>query len=171
MAFGNSTFSNVAGAVGDIFGGQSTAASLRLRAQGDLAEAGNYDLAADLARRNRDFTATSTAIKTTQAQRQEYMGIGALTSDVAGAGFTMSGTALDLLRDSMSQGALTRQVITQQGLMTEAGQEEQAQAYANMAYAARQAAASEESMASSATRNSLITGGIKGLAGLATLFI
>lgn len=171
MAFGNATFTDLAGAVGDILQGQATAKGLRLKAQGDLTEAQNYDLAASLAGENAEFTKQSTAIKETQAQREIYLGLGKTESDVAGAGFQMSGSALDILRMGASQGALTKQVIGQQGLITEAGYQEQQQAYTNMAGAARYAAGEEESMAGDAQRNGWITGGIKGAAALATLFI
>jgi hypothetical protein len=54
--FGNATFTDVSGGVSDIFGGYAKASGLRLKAQGDLTEAGNYDLAAGLATQNEKFT-------------------------------------------------------------------------------------------------------------------
>lgn len=171
MAFGAGTINAFAGAAGDILGGQATARGLRLKAQGDLTEATDYDLAASLAGENAEFTKQSTAVKEAQTQRELYLGLGQTESDVAGSGFTMSGSALDILRMGASQGALTKQVVGQQGLITEAGYEEQQQAYTNMAGAARYAASEEEGMASDAQRNGWITGAIKGAAGLASLFV
>jgi len=171
MAFGNATFSDVAGAVGDILQGQSTASGLRLKAQGDLAEATNYGFASDLAAQNEEFAKVSTSIKETQQQRQEYLAIGQTTADIAGSGFsTGSGSALDILRSGAAQGALTKQVIGEQGQIQEAGYDEQRLAYTNMQNAANAAAAGENSLADEATKNGDIMGAIKGAAGLATLF-
>lgn len=171
MAFGQSTFTDFGGAVSDIFQGQATADALNLKAQGDLSEAQNYDLASTLATQNEQFTVQSTAVKEAQQQRQIYMGMGSTQADVAGSGFQMGGSALDLMRSGAQQGALTQQVTGQQGLITEAGYTEQAQAYTNMSAAARYAASTEQSMADSAESNSYITGGIKAAAGIASLFI
>lgn len=172
--FGNATFTDISGGVSDIFGGDAKAAGLRLKAQGDLVEAGNYDLASTLAKQNEKFTEQSTAVKQTMADRARYMGIGTETTDIAGAGFdTGSGSALDLLRLSAQQGALQKQLIGQQGLITEAGYTEQATAYTNLAGYARMAADTENSMASTAITAGWITGGLKialGLASVATLF-
>lgn len=199
MAFGNSTFSDLSGAVGDILGGQANAQGLRikaegigldaegmrLKAKGDLVEAGNYDLASTLAHDNATFTKESTAIQLAQAQRQIYLGLGETQSDIGGSGFAMSGSALDLMRSGAQQGELAKQVITKQGAITEAGYEEQGQAYTNLAGAARFAAGVEQDMASkedniasetndlagTTERNGYITGAIKGAAAIATLFV
>src|ERR1043166_7573782 len=119
---GPNTFSDLGGAVGDLF-----------RGFGDRVEAKNYRLAAGLADQNAQFTQMSTDIKEMQATRAITMGMGQTQADVAGAGFAQSGSALDLLRDSASQGALTKAVLSEQGLITEAGYKEQAESYRNMA--------------------------------------
>src|SRR5450759_15986 len=171
MAFGGNTISDVSGGVSDIFGGAAKAAGLRLKAQGDLVEAGNYDLASTLATQNEKFTEQSTAVKEMMAQRQDSLGIGKETTDIAGAGFdTGSGSALDLLRSSAQQGALQKQLVGQQGLITEAGYTEQATAYTNLAGYARMAASTENSMASTSITAGWITGGLKIAAGVASLF-
>lgn len=171
MALGQSTFGNLAGAFQDIFSGETTAKSLRLKASGDLAEADNYDIAAKLADINKQFTEQSTKVKEVQNARDIYLGLGKTAADVTGAGFTMSGSGLDIMRMGAQQGALTQQIITQQGLITEAGFESQAQSYTNMAKAARYAASEENDLASQSERNGWITGGIKGLAALSTLVL
>lgn len=163
MAFGSATFSDISGAVGDLFAAEGH----RSKAEGDRLEAKNYDLASGLALQNEKFTETSTAIKQAQLDRNIYQTIGGQQADVAGGGFAASGSALDLLRDSASQGALTKAVAGEQGLITEAGYKEQAQSYTNMAQAARLAASAEDEAAT----GSLITGGIKTAASIATLFI
>lgn len=170
MAFGDKTFGSAAGAVGDLLGGQATAKGLRLKAAGSLVEGENYDLAADLARRNEEFTEQSTAVKLMMADRKLYQTIGAQESQIAASGFANSGSALDILRDSASEGALTSSLISQQGLIDEAGYSQQAQSYSNLAAFARYAASVENEMADTAEINSFISGGIKGLTSFATLF-
>jgi hypothetical protein len=171
----NSTFNNLGGSVSDLFAGfgasasgslkaqglQITAAgtriraestllsaqSLRTKAQGDLAEAGNYDLASTLATANEQYTAQSTRVQEAQTQRQITQTIGGQQASVAGAGFTSGGSAGDLMRDSASQGALAKGVLAQQGTITEAGFTEQAQSFTTMANTGRATAASEMDIA------------------------
>lgn len=196
MAISSSTFSNVGGAVNDLFAGfaAQTSASLKasglrigasstrigatstrigadqtrlsadqtrlsatgqrmqaegldIKAQGDLAEASEYDLASALARGNEAYTAQSTTLKQLQADREVTMTIGSQRASVSGAGLRSSGGALDLLRDSASQGAISKAVLGQQGLITEAGFEEQAKSYDTMAAAGRTTAAGETDIA------------------------
>jgi hypothetical protein len=197
MALSTSTFTAAGGAVSDIFAGigdlqggalkakglNLQASGLRIKAQGDLAEAGEYDLAGNLARKNVEFTEQSTAIKQMQQDRANTMAIGGQQADVASAGFAASGSALDLLRDSASQGALTKAVLGQQGLITEAGYQEQADSFAVMSSAARTAAAGEfgvadqtdqlakdtQSASDTAAAGSFISGAIKGIGAIASI--
>lgn len=155
------TFSDLGGAASDIFAGFGDQA----KAQGDFAEATDYTLASQLATQNEKFTETSTAIKEAQQNRSLTQTLGGQQADVAGAGFAESGSSLDLLRDSASQGALTHAVLGQQGLITEAGYTEQATSYTNMATAATAAG----NAANQASTFADITGGIKAIAGVATL--
>lgn len=162
MAFGTSTFSNLGGAVADLFGADAHKA----KAAGNRKEAENYDLASEFATQNVKFTEMSTAIKQSQLDRSIFQTIGGQQADVAGAGFADSGSALDLLRSSAAQGALTKAVAGQQGLITEAGYQQQARSFTNLASAARMAADAEDKAAS----NSLISSVIKGAAAVATFF-
>lgn len=164
MGLSSKTFSDLGGAVNDIFFAPD---AYHAKAQGDRLEAENYDRAAVLARQNEQFTRTSTEIKQAQMDRELYQSIGGTRADVAGAGFAESGSALDILRSSASQGALTRAVAGQQGLITEAGYEEQAKSYETMAQSARLAA----NAADEAADNSVFSGIIKGGAAIASLFI
>jgi hypothetical protein len=82
-----------------------------------------------------------------QQERQNTIQIGGQQAAVAGAGFAASGSALDILADSARQGALAHAALGQQGLITEAGYQEQAQSYTTMATAARTAAAGETQIA------------------------
>src|ERR1700687_5841425 len=96
-SFGNSTFSNAAGAVQDILGGIATDTQDQIKARGLAAEGQEYDLAGKLARQNEQFEKTSVELQTAQQQRALFLGIGAQKAEVAGAGFQASGSALDLL--------------------------------------------------------------------------
>jgi len=162
MALGSSTFQAIGGAVQDIFSAQG----LRAKAQGNRLEAQQYDMAAGLARQNEQFAKTSTEIKQFQTQRGIYQTLGQQAADVAASGFEATGSALDLLRDSASQGALHKAVLSQQGLIEEAGYEEQAQSYNLMAQSARIAADANEDAAGALGW----TAAIKGVAAIASLF-
>src|SRR6266581_4855199 len=106
MAFGASTFTDFGGAVTELFASSAN----RAKAQGDMIEAKNYDLASALALQNEKFTETWTAIKQAQIERENVKMLGGQEADIASAGFAASGSALDLLRESASQGALTHAV-------------------------------------------------------------
>lgn len=176
MALGQATFSDLGGAVSDLFAAdadRAKATGLRYKAQGDVLEGQNYDLASTLAQQNEKFAETSTSIKLQQIDRQNTQVIGGQRADVAGAGFAASGSALDLLRDSAQQGALTKAVAGEQGMITEAGYAEQAQSYQNLSAAskiAQQADLAAADAADKAAEGADITAGIKGIASVATLF-
>lgn len=125
--------SGVGSAVSDMFAGIGEG----YQAQGEAFEEQNYKEAAQLALQNEQYTKTSTAIKQQQADQQLYQSLGKTTAATAGAGFAASGSSLDILRTSAQEGATTRAVIGQQGLITEAGYAEQAQSYENLASAAQ----------------------------------
>jgi hypothetical protein len=152
---------SIGGGVSDLFGAYAD----QYKAKGDEIEASNYRLAASFADQNVIFTQWSTAIKQAQETRDITKSLGETAADTAGAGFAASGSSLDLLRDSASQGALTKAVLGEQGLITEAGYQEQAQSYRNMADAADMAAKAEKT----AAIGSDITGGIKIAAGLISM--
>jgi hypothetical protein len=161
MALGANSLGLLGGAASDLFAAEGD----RAKAGYDFAEGKAYGLASQLAFQNEEFTKTSTAIKEAQQQREAMMQIGGQQADVASAGFAASGSSLDLLRDSASQAALTHAVIGQQGLITEAGYEEQGQSYRIMQGAANDAGTA----ANNAGTLAEIMGGIKGIAGLASL--
>jgi hypothetical protein len=145
MAFGPTTFSGLSTAVSDIGAGISAegaatsdmfaAEAEQYKIEGTQFEKASYREAAALAGQNEQFTAISTRIKAAQQQRELSMSLGTTQANVAGAGLAESGSALDVLRESASQGALTRAVIKSQGLITEAGYNEQQQSYLNMVQA------------------------------------
>lgn len=161
MALGAGTFTAAAGAASDLF----AAEGLRTRATGNRIEAQQYGLAANLARENEQFSKTSTAIKEFQTQRSIESTIGSQQAEVAASGFGTSGTALDLLRDSASQGALTAATLQQQGIIEQHGYEEQAKSYDLMQQSAYMAANAADKAADFAD----ITAAIKGVAAVASL--
>lgn len=163
MAFGTQTINLFGGAIDDLFG----ADALRFKARGNRMEAEQYGIAAEMARQNAQFAKVSTDIKTYQTQRSIYQTTGQQRADVAASGFAASGSALDLLRDSFSQGALHKAVVGQQGMIEEAGYEAQAKSYDIMRQTALMAAEANEN----AITGRYIGAAIKGLAGVATLGI
>jgi hypothetical protein len=162
MPFSAGGISDIGGGISDLF----AVSADRSKAQGDRLEAQNYGLAAGYADQEAAFTKENTAIQEMQAQRELYKSMGQTTADVAGAGFATSGSAIDLLRQSASQGALQQAVLARQGLITEQGYEEQSQSYLNMESAANMAAGAEDKAAIGAEW----TGGIKIATGLASMF-
>jgi hypothetical protein len=162
MAFGAGTINSIGGAVSDLF----AADAHRSKAQGLRIEAGNYDRSAAFSEQSARFTETSTEIKQAQLDRDIYKTLGGQAADVAGSGFAASGTALDLLRDSASQGALTKAVGSLQGLITEEGYEVQAKNYTAMGEAARLAANAEDDAADGA----MWSAGFKGAAAITSIF-
>ena len=158
---GSQTFSDLGAGVSDIFAGFAA----QTKAQGDILEGQAYGEAATLAEQNAQYTKTSTAIQEAQANRELLMSTGKTQSEVAGAGFAASGSALDILRSSAAQGSLQKAVVGQQGLITEAGYKEQASSYNLMQQAANNAASAEKTAAT----GSFIAGGVQALAAIATL--
>lgn len=140
MAFGTGTVSSIGGAVQDLFAAEAH----QSKAKGLRIEGENYDLASKFATQNAQFTETSTAIKQAQLDREIFKTVGGQAADIAGAGFSASGSALDIMRDSASQGALTKAVGAEQGLITEEGYKVQSQSYTNMGEASRMAADAED---------------------------
>lgn len=130
MPISPSTFSDIGGAVSDIFGAVGSAQSAK-----------GYTKAAGLALENENIAKQSAAIQGVQADRQIYQVIGGQKADVAGAGLAASGSALDLLRSSAQQGSLTKQLVANQGAITALGYEQEANSYEGMASAAKTASA------------------------------
>lgn len=178
-----------ASAAASLFAGkaaQSKAAMYKVEAQADLLkgegakiEGENYAKAQALALTNEEYAKTSTAIQEAQASRAIYLQTGEARAAAGASGIAQSGSALDILADSARQGELQKQVLAQQGLITEAGYQEQAETYGNMVKASdiavkgAQLASQEHLMAAdaeeTAAKGSFITGAIKAAAGVAAI--
>lgn len=163
MAFGTGTIGSLGGAVQDIFGSEAH----KLKAQGLRLEAQNYDEASVFARQNAEFAKISTGMKLAQQDREIYKTLGGIEADVAGAGFAASGSGLDILRDSASQGALLKAAASTQGLIQEEGYQVQSRSYTRMGEAARLAASAEDNAAEA----SLWSAGFKGANAIASIFL
>lgn len=176
MAISSSTFTDIGGAVSDLFAADADRTKAQadiVKSQGDALEAANYGEAADFATQNVGYTQQATQLKEVQQQRQITQTLGTQQAQVAGAGFASSGSALDLLRDSAAQGALSKAVLGNQGLITEAGYQEEAQSYTNMSKAADFAVQGDELAAQAENEQANgadIAGAIKGVAAVASVF-
>lgn len=104
MALDFGGFSYIGSGIQDIFA-----------AGGLKQDAASLDKAAAMEDVNAKLTEASTDIQHAAAERDIYKVLGGQASDIAAAGFTMSGTALDLARDSARQGAITQSLIEVQG--------------------------------------------------------
>lgn len=129
MADFGGALGSIGGAVSDLFG-----------ASGSSKAAGAYTKAADIATSNAQLTERSTAIQTQQQEQQTYKVLGTEQAATAAAGFTMGGSALDLLRSSTQQAALSKELIQNQGEITAQGYQQQAAAYQGQAQAAKEQA-------------------------------
>jgi hypothetical protein len=177
-----------AGAEAQVAMANASARADLLQGQGDILEGQTYGQAATLAELNAQYTAQSTAIQESQAQRQLYTTLGTQAAAAGGSGSSGGGSAADIMRNSAQQGALNLAIIKQQGLITEAGYTEQANAFtlqqqaANVAAEAQQASAAGETEAAgdyqkeadlfgeSATGD-FFSAAISGVAGLAEGFM
>ncbi len=107
--------------VGDIFGGI-----------GDLAEASDYGQAATLEETNVALEKQSVAIQQAQLGRSIYQNEGAQREAAAANGLTTGGSAGDIFRSSVTQGALAHQLVGRNGLLQENSFQAQADAYKGM---------------------------------------
>jgi hypothetical protein len=204
LQLSGSLFSGASQAVSDLFQGQEDQAKAQaadaqatqaqdtaqadvLKSTGDTLEGNAYGQAATLSELNATYATASTNIQAAQTQRQTFGVIGSQRADVAGAGLAESGSALDLLRSSASQGALAKSLVESQGQITVAGYQQQAESYTAMQQAAgiasqedilasqgeQAVATSDLSTASAyntAASGSDVAAGIAGLGAVASIF-
>lgn len=122
-------FRDLGGAVTSLFG-----------SRGASAAATSYDEAQRIANENADLEESSTRVKALLLQRQITKSLGTTQAQVGGAGFASSGSALDIMRDSASRGAMTKALNEEQGAITANSYREQANQFGGMATAARSSA-------------------------------
>ena len=160
-SFGASTVNAVGNSVSDLFAGFGDEA----KASGYAAEQQEYNEAGAFAGQEAKYSQDSTAIQMAQKNREATMAMGRTASEVAGAGFANSGSALDILRSNAQQGALAQAVTSEQGQIQTQGYTEQQQSYEQMANAAGQAAGAAKTAATGA----FIGAGISAVASVASL--
>jgi hypothetical protein len=97
-------YSGLGNAVQSIFGGV-----------GGLLNAGGYDAAAGLARKNAAIEKLSTGIQLEQKARQGYQIIGATEAAAGANGLSLSGSAMDVLRSNRQQTSLETSLTAMQG--------------------------------------------------------
>jgi hypothetical protein len=154
-------FGDFGAGISDIFAGIGAGS----KAQGDYAEASMYNEAADWANKEAQFATTSMNIQQYQLQRQLTQSLSQTSAEQAGAGFAASGSGLDILRDSASQGALTQAVAHENGLISIENFQQQASADEAMANAAVQAGNAQ----GKPELGDYIGGAFKAIAGIAAL--
>lgn len=120
------------------------AASALFGARGATAAAGSYREAAAIVNQNAIIAREATRIREIQESRKIYRTIGRQRAGVGGAGFAESGTALYLLRNSVSEGALAKGMIKAQGAITENSYAAQAGQFNAMADAAKASSTAQE---------------------------
>lgn len=136
MPISPAVFNSAGNAVGDLF----AAEGLKSQAAGYKIQAGNYRQAAAQADKEADMVRASTEIRDFQTSRKIYGVVSSAEAAIAGSNLSMSGSALDILRDSAAQGSLERSVGIYQGRVSEEGLETQAASYRAQAQAADKAA-------------------------------
>lgn len=99
---------NASGSLGGLFGAAGDLFSGFAGMQGAQQSASMYQHAAG-------YAALDLKIKQAQVQRQALGIIGGQKSDIAASGLAGAGTALDLMRDTAQQAALTKQLTTVEG--------------------------------------------------------
>jgi hypothetical protein len=112
------------------------------RGAANTAEADAYRIAAGTAGGNADMELQAAALTAFQQAREVRKTVGSQLAEVASNGFRESGTSLNLLRDSVSQGAITDALTKLQGNITAAG------------YRGQQAAATAEGLAATGNAGS-----------------
>ena len=155
-------FGGIGGAVSDLFAGQAAAIS----AQGDYQAAASYNYGAFLEDQNVGTETTALQIQQTQMDRKiakvEGQGVAA-----EGAANVSGGSAGDIMRENIQQGALAKTMINTQGQLQINGYKEQATAMRGEAAAANAAgdAAMKQSQMAPFSAGLSLLGGVFGMFG------
>ena len=115
-----------------------TAKADRIQAEGEWMAGASYHAAAGISRQNVSITELSTAIKEAQLTRKINMTEGAQVAAEGKANVT-GGSAGDLMRERIQQGALAKTLMNTQGQIEENSFKQQAIAYDAMATSAEHA--------------------------------
>ena len=148
--------------MGSGIGGIIAAGGMRDAAQGYRDAAASLTQAAGMERTNRKISDASTELQKYGLQRSVNRAVRGIQSDQFGAGFTFTGSGLDVARDSTAQGQLGKALIQNQGAINAEGYEIQAVSYEGQAKQALAQAAAEDAQASASEVSGMfsIVGGI-----------
>jgi len=93
-----------------------------------LAASKGAKISAKFYRQAAAYTERSTAIKELMFSRELYRTLGAGRADIAASGIKLAGSAADVMRASAQEGAITRAIIAEQGLIEKTSYIAQAEA-------------------------------------------
>ena len=125
----STAFSGIGGAVNDLYA-----------ARGAQASAGSYGQAAQIATTNSQIAQNSEQTNQLQIQRQISQVGGSQEAALGMGNMAESGSGLDVMRESMQQGAIAKSEAAQQGTIQVQGYQQQAQQYQQMQQAANSSA-------------------------------
>lgn len=152
----------IGGAVSDMY----TSEADSIEAAGDWTAAQSDTAAANIENQNINLEKLSTQFQDVQTQRKISQTEGAATA-IEGSGNVGGGSAGDIMRESVQQGALAKTIINTQGAMQENAFQAQEDAYTGEATALKAKSNAEDKMAQGAQVAGVfsILGGIAGMLG------
>jgi hypothetical protein len=162
MAITSAGINTVVGDIGGAFADFGSAKASEVEAQGDFTAGADYLRAEDIAKQNEQITQQSTDIQNAQVQRKVLMSNATGQAQVANNNLS-GGSAGDILRMGMQQGALASAVVKTQGAINKNAFAEQAaglQAQSDSAVAAGNAALASAEAKNQAGVFSLIGGAV-----------
>lgn len=151
-------FSSAGGAVDSFFGSKASAAT----AAGARAAAAGLRAAAGIAQNNLGIEEQSIGIKQLSASRSIFQTDSSMRANIAGNGFAEAGSAMDLLKDSATQGDLQHSLVSQQG-------EIDLNSIKTQVLSLNTQADQQDAAAAAASNGSMISGVIKGVTAAAQL--
>jgi len=120
-----STVSSILGLKSDAATSTANAAASTTQAAGYAAEGAAYGNAAGIAEQNAIVATLAGNVKGLQEQRTQRQTEGQQRAAAAANGFGASGSNLDIIRDSISQGYLTQQLTAMQTTLTKGGYQQE----------------------------------------------
>lgn len=160
--------------VGDLFASSAQTSALQTEAGGFNTESNFYQEAASLEAENAQLAEAAGNVKIAQQQRQNYEVRSATEEAQAGAGFAMSGSGLDILRENIQQGQLATGLLGIQKSIDVNTYNIQAKSYEAAAEQAQAQAGAAYASASGAGTGGIfgaIGGVVSGIAKFAGMFL
>lgn len=129
MALDSSTFEDLGGGISSLFS-----------AAGEVSSASAYTKAANLNKTNALIAENSANLNASLTERNSVQARGTIEASTGATGFTLGGSAGDLLRMQSQQGAIAKSLILQQGELQSQSYQAQAAAEQGQAAAAKTSA-------------------------------